>query len=207
MIRCVLFDVGNVLLFFSHDRMERQLGQVYGHTPREVHRRLFESGLVHDYDRGRLSTKELFASLATGVPATVDYETARAAAYRIFEPNEDIFPIVEALKRDGLRLLLLSNTCEVHSSYFLEAFEQFRLFDDRVLSHEVGFAKPEDGIFHEALRRSGCAPSECLFVDDTPEYVQAAVRHGMKAAVYSDVPALLSSLRSVGVDLSGHGLF
>ena len=95
----------------------------------------------------------------------------------------------------------------MHSSYFLKTFEQLSLFDDRVFSHEVGYGKPEDGIYHEALRRSGCAASECFFVDDIPEYVEAAAGHGIQSAVYTDVPTLLSSLRHVGVDLSGHGLF
>ncbi len=206
MIRCALFDIGNVLLFFSHDRMERQLAEVYGCTPREVHLRLFESGLVHDYDRGRISTEELFAALSAG-GVEVDYETAREAASRIFEPNEEIVPVVEALKKDGVRLLLLSNTCEVHSSYFLKTFEHLQLFDDRVFSHEVGYGKPEGGIYRAALLRSGCAASECFFVDDIPEYVDAAAGHGMKSAVYTDVPTLLLSLQRVGVDLSSHGLF
>ena len=131
MIRCVLFDVGNVLLFFSHGRMERQLADLYGCSPEVVHSRFFDSGLVHDYDRGRISTRDLFAALGDLSTVVVDYEAARRAASRIFEPNQDIVPVVEALEKDGLRLILLSNTCEVHSSYVLRTFDLFDSFDDR----------------------------------------------------------------------------
>ena len=181
MIRCAFFDIGNVLLFFSHERMCRQLAQVYGCTAGRMRELLFDSGLAENYDLGLLTTEAVFESLASAVGRVAPLEEARRAAAEIFVVNEAIVPVVEELKKRSVRLILLSNTCEVHSSHFLAQPNVLDLFDDRVLSHEVGFRKPDENIFRVALERAGIAAEECFFVDDIEEYVEAAGRLGIRA--------------------------
>ena len=200
MIRCVLFDVGNVLLFFSHDRMCRQLATVLDCDSQAVRERLFGSGLAEEYDCGRISTDAVLANLAQLAEGSFDAEAARMAAAEIFEPNLEIVPVVEALGRKGIRLVLLSNTCEVHSHYYLGTFDVFSFFDGRVLSHEVGVRKPDSAIFRVALEEAGCAPEECFFVDDLAEHVAAARGCGIDAVVFEGVPSLRAELARRGVD-------
>ena len=193
-IRCAFFDVGNVLLFFSHERMCRQLASVYGCSAGRMRSALFSSGLADEYDRGRVTTEEVFETLGDAVGRTADLAEARTAAAEIFELNEGIVPIVDELQRRSVKLILLSNTCEVHSSYCLERFEILSRFDDRVLSHEVGFLKPEDGIFRVALERAGCSAAECFFVDDIEEYVDAAGRLGIPSRLFRGAADLQRAL-------------
>jgi len=40
---------------------------------------------------------------------------------------------------------------------------------------------------------------ECLFIDDKPENVQAAIQHGWQGIVYRDFDDLRAQLREVGV--------
>jgi len=128
------------------------------------------------------------------VGRSADLHEVRKAAAEIFVPNESLVPIVDELRRRSVKLILLSNTCEVHSSYYLERFEILRRFDDRVLSWEVGFRKPEDGIFKVALERAGCPAEECLFVDDIQEYVDAAARLGIRSRLFRGVADLAEAL-------------
>ena len=205
MIRCVLFDVGNVLLFFSHDRMCRQLATVLDCDSEAVRERLFGSGLAEEYDCGRISTDAVLANLAQLAEGSFDAEAARMAAAEIFEPNLEILPVVEGLGTKGIRLVLLSNTCEVHSHYYLQTFDVFALFDGRVLSHEVGLRKPESAIFRAALEEAGCAPGECFFVDDLEQHVVAAREYGIDAVVFEGVPQLQAELARRGIELGSTG--
>ena len=58
------------------------------------------------------------------------------------------------------------------------------LFDDIMVSAEVGLAKPEAAVFHLAAERLGVAPAECVFVDDWDNNVEAAREVGMRAVLY-----------------------
>ena len=201
MIRCAFFDIGNVLLLFSHERMCRQLASVYGCSVSRMRSALFSSGLADEYDLGRVSTVEVFERLGDAVGGTADLGEARTAAAEIFEPNESVVPIVDELQRRSVKLILLSNTCEVHSSYCLERFRILSRFDDRVLSWEVGFRKPEEGIFRVALERAGCAAEECLFVDDIQEYVDGAARLGIRSRLFRGAADLEQALHLTHSDL------
>jgi len=58
------------------------------------------------------------------------------------------------------------------------------LFDDVVVSAEVGMAKPEPAIFRLAAERLGVLPGECVFVDDWDDNVVAARGVGMRGVVH-----------------------
>lgn len=56
------------------------------------------------------------------------------------------------------------------------------LFEAIVVSDAVGWRKPAPAIFHEALRRTGAAPHEALFIGDRADIdVAGAQRVGMEA--------------------------
>lgn len=58
------------------------------------------------------------------------------------------------------------------------------LFDDLVVSAEVGMAKPDPAVFRLAAARLGVAPAECVFVDDWDDNVAAAVALGMRGVIH-----------------------
>lgn len=66
--------------------------------------------------------------------------------------------------------------------------------DDVVSSARVGFAKPDPRIYRLAAERAGAPVGRCLFVDDSPENVAAAVRLGMTGVRYTGPAALAEAL-------------
>jgi putative hydrolase of the HAD superfamily len=203
MIDTFLFDMGNVLLFFSHERMCRQIAAVCGLAPAEIQRLFFDSGIQRDVERGRMTEASLHALLEQAAGRSLDFDALIEAASDIFEPNRDIFPVIDSLRAQGRRLLILSNTSESHFRYVREKFNLPAHFDDFVLSYEVGEMKPDEAIFKAALTAAGCAPDRCFYTDDISEYVSAARQHGIRAEVFTGVPALVDQLRHLGVELPG----
>lgn len=62
--------------------------------------------------------------------------------------------------------------------------EQLSLFDDSIISAEVGLVKPDPAIFRLAAQRLELDPSEIIFVDDHREYLNGASSIGMKTLLF-----------------------
>ena len=91
--------------------------------------------------------------------------------------------LLDALRRRGLRLALVSNTAspEWLLRPVLERQGLLERLDAVALSSEVGKRKPHPAIFERALDELGVAPGQALFVGDRLEAdVAGASRVGMK---------------------------
>lgn len=198
-MKAAIFDLGNVVLLFSHERMCRQLAEVFGMAPEAVRREIFETDFVSRYDRGLETTEEMFRRLAAAGSRRPTLAQARMAAADIFEVNRPVLPILEALRRGGVPLVVLSNTCEVHASHVRSSYDVLGLFDALVLSHEVGMTKPDPRIYDLAADAAGCAPGDCFFTDDVPDYVAAARRRGLDAETFTDAGSLARALAERGL--------
>jgi putative hydrolase of the HAD superfamily len=93
-------------------------------------------------------------------------------------PLDRMLDAVRAMRSGGLRTGMLSNSWSV-DHYDRELLAE--LFDDVVISAEVGMHKPEPRIYALAAERIGAPPSACLFVDDLRENCEGAESAGMTA--------------------------
>ncbi|MHB8055293.1 MAG: HAD-IA family hydrolase, partial [Candidatus Aminicenantales bacterium] len=80
-------------------------------------------------------------------------------------------------------------------------FPEILLFDEYVLSFDVGAAKPQPEIYYEALRAGGAAPGRTVFIDDLPANVDAAARLGIKGILFEESDDLSARLRTLGVEV------
>src|SRR5690606_20453279 len=103
----------------------------------------------------------------------------QTAGSDIFELNSTIIPVLDALKSQGYRLVLLSNTCVSHFEFIWNEFEVLQRFDDYVTSYTAGAIKPDPAIFQCALEKIQCAPEEAFYTDDIVEYISQARLLGM----------------------------
>jgi len=126
----------------------------------------------------------------------------RSAAADIFVANESMFPVLDRLKERGHRLVLLSNTNASHIHVIRQEFNVLERFDDLILSYETGAVKPEARIFEEAVRRINCAPGECFYTDDIPEYVEQGRTFGLQADVYTNTRSFLHQIEKRGIKWS-----
>ncbi len=199
MIRALLFDLGNVLLLFSHERMCAQIAAECGLSQEEVWQMLFETDLVQRWDRGELSELELHHAIEQQTERPLNRSRLVRAASDIFELNSRMPPILRQLKRQGYRLVLLSNTNSMHVDWIREHYDIFDMFDAWVLSYEVHAIKPDPAIFTEACRRAEAAPAECFYTDDIRAYVDRARQLGIDAEQFVGVDTLLDQLSVRGI--------
>lgn len=74
-------------------------------------------------------------------------------------------PVLRQLARAGYRLGLLSNVSD-GAALPIVHLGLDRLFDEMILSHEVGLLKPDPAIFELACQRLDVTPLEAMFVAD-----------------------------------------
>lgn len=198
-VSTVVFDFGNVLGFFSHKRAAEQLAALGDVSAEAVAAYLFGGHLEDDYESGRVPTATLIAQVReTFRLGGTDEELGRAFA-DMFWPNDDVCALVPLLRPD-YRLLLLSNTNELHSRQFLPQFRQVLAhFDHVFLSHEIGMRKPDPRIYAHCQRLAGRPANECLFIDDLATNVQAARACGWQGLVYERGMDLRGALAHLGV--------
>ena len=118
-----------------------------------------------------------------------------------FELFDDSLPVLDALRRHGLKLGLLSNT-----SRDLRAFVAHHGIDvDAILTSRVhGKTKPHETIFRALLERLDVAPAAAAMVGDDPQDDVAGARAiGMQAWLvdrdgrFPDHPHRLTDLRAL----------
>lgn len=117
----------------------------------------------------------------------------------IFSPNPAIMPVVNALISQGTPIGVISNTNSIHWPFIMDlpvmrALQEYRA--PFTLSYEVRASKPDKVMYETALKRLRSSPEDTLYIDDIPEYVEAARALGMRAEVYdcTENPALISEI-------------
>ena len=202
MIDLFVFDLGNVILPFNHLQIVPKLR---GHcangrfSEEEIFRYMFdfEKGLINRYEEGRMSSLEFFLVLRDRYGLELDFEQFKEIWNNIFWDNQEVNEIIAYLKARGFTLLLLSNTNELHFCHILEQYPIVHLFDDWILSFEVGAKKPEQRIFQSIFEKADVLPEKVFYIDDVAEYIEAARRMGIKGHVFKGADELWQALREV----------
>lgn len=216
-VRAVIFDWGGVLTnpiidtvkaWLEADRIDRDrysavmrgwIARAYG--PQE------SESPIHALERGEVSDAEFEAILAgllvsiDGGPVSADGLLTRMFAATAMQ--EDMLAMVKDLRASGLRTSLLSNSWGTRYGYPRHLFAE--LFDDVVISAEVGMRKPEERIFALAVGRLALSPQDCVFVDDVEGNIAAAralgfwtVHHQEPALTRAELAGLLAGAAGSG---------
>jgi 2-haloacid dehalogenase len=198
----VVFDLGNVLLDWDPRRLYRTLID----DPVELDHFLTDicSRTWHyAQDCGR-STVEATDELAARHP---EYAELIAAYYpRWSEMTAGALPatvdILRELRDAEVRLIALTNWPAETFAPARERFPFFTWFEGIVVSGEEKLAKPDPAVFARLLERYDVDPATAVFIDDTPDHVEAARALGLTGFVYSGAVPLRRDLAAVGLPVA-----
>ena len=194
-IRNIIFDLFGVIARFDTEGYYT-LHSISPSDQQILQREVFRSLEFAMGDRGTISEEEAVEAICARIPEHLH----EAVCDFIYRQNRAILPIpgmeelLRHLKGLGHHLFLLSNTSR--------AFHRFRsripgieLFDDTLISADVGLVKPDPAIFRLACEQFGILSSESAFIDDTPINAESAQYIGMEAYVFhGDVEELWERL-------------
>lgn len=75
------------------------------------------------------------------------------------------------------------------------------VFDEIVISSEVGAPKPDPKMYSHALDLLSVLPEEAVMIDDLARNVDGAIDAGLKGIVYENLEQLKTDLSKIGVEL------
>lgn len=197
-VEAVIFDLGNVLLFFDWDITADRLCARTGKTRRELDDYIVTTPFVNQLCIGQLSRERFFEIIARDLGFNGDYNEFFLIWSEIFSPNEPMIQLAAALQ-GRQRRFVLSNTNAIHMDYVFAHYPFIRDFEGAILSHEVGLLKPDARIYRLALEKFELTPQRTVFIDDILANVDGARAVGLHAVHYQSVEQVRQELTKLGV--------
>lgn len=201
MIKNIIFDLGGVLLdidlihcmkqvqalgvdFDSLSKQTAPVDPVSNQKMAVMGEGIVATGATHLYQIGEISTKDFITGIQRLCRQGTTYQQVLDAwnTCCIDIPQYRLDKILQ-LRQQGYSTYMLSNTNDAHwqdivKRCFGSLEDVNKYFDHVFLSQEMHLAKPNDDIYIEVLNTIGTKASECLFIDDSTQNIQAAAALG-----------------------------
>jgi len=199
MISSVISDLGKVLIDFDNSIFYRKISRHSSLSLEEIGPKIdVHSAIGKDFDAGKLSAHDFYRQVTRTLEARLEYDAFYDMYNDVFALRPAIATILAELK-PRYRLVMLSNTDVMRFGFIRSRFPEVMFFDDYVLSYEVGFIKPDPRIYRIAVQKARAPASDCLFIDDRPENIEAARKLGLHTIQYSEGVDLKQALQALGL--------
>lgn len=113
----------------------------------------------------------VFEKMFTMQSVTVDNAVIIEACHLFRETSTEYIrlypwtvPMLEKLKKEGRKIVLLSNAQRVFTAPELQKLDIEKYFDHIFISSDKGVKKPNPAFFHAMLEECGFDPADCLMV-------------------------------------------
>ena len=192
--KVVILDFGRVLGLFDIMKTCRGLAEFCDYSPEEISSLLLGSHetrkteMFEKLEKGLITPAEFYRTVILKLNANdLLYSEFYIIWGNIFSPSPEIENLLARL-RPHIFTLVLSNTDCIRWGFMRKLSVMRRFFaepEQLILSFQVYARKPDPKIYLEAVRRSGAKPKEIIYVDDVPEFVEAARNLGMTGILYN----------------------
>lgn len=196
----VVFDLGGVFLDWDPRHLYRKL---FVDDEEAMERFLAEVCTTQwhqEQDLGK-TTLEACSELAARHPeqAELIWAWAERNPEMVAGVDQGTVAILAELVERGMPCYVLSNMEPEAYTYRLGHYPFLGWFDGRLISSEVGLAKPDPAIFELCAERFGLVKKRALFIDDRLDNVDTARSLGWPAIRFISAVDLRRRLEDLGV--------
>lgn len=200
MIKNVILDVGKVIVEWEPEAAFQKLG-FDADTARIVGEATVLSPDWNELDRSALSDEEMLAKFIANAPANEGeirklWDNIGLAIYQYDYAKSWI----QRMRQNGYRVYILSNYARWTYEKTQEALSFLEDVDGALFSFQVQQIKPEPEIYQSLLKRFKLKPAECIFIDDRPENIDAALAQGICGVRFTTYEEVMEALKEYGVD-------
>lgn len=187
MIKAIIFDCFGVLTtdgwepfcvkYFSEDSIKLQQAKI----------------LVGSLNLGSIKYEEFISEVAK----LAKISERKALSYiDDNKRNAELFKYIKKNLKPKYKIGMLSNAGQ---NWLNELFtgDDLTLFDDIVLSSDVGYIKPDPVIYKISIDRLSVSPNEAVFIDDIKRYVKAGNDIGITSILYSNFREMKIQLEQI----------
>ena len=188
MIKNIAFDFGGVLFDLDYEGAIETFKKIGLADAEQRLDRYHQRGVFELLESGRISPDAFREELGKMCGRALTHDEVMSAwlGYVGAPVDETKLAMLDALRAEGYRTFLLSNTnpfvqAWAESPQFSKAGRPLSDYLEKCYcSYEVGIMKPDPAIFEYMLKDAGIAPTETLFLDDSPANIAAASDLGIQ---------------------------
>jgi epoxide hydrolase-like predicted phosphatase len=198
-VRAVFVDFGGVIMRTEDPGPRSRQAERLGMTSRNLEKIVFESESSLKASTGEITEEAHW--LAVSKKLGVSRGQGEKIIAEFFSGDRWDTTLLDYLRslRPGKKVGLISNAWSglravISSQNFGD------VFDEMIISAEVGMMKPDPRIYRLALEKMGVPPAESVFVDDVLVNVEAARSVGMTAIQFTQRDKTLEELNRILID-------
>lgn len=183
MIKNVIFDIGNVILYFDINEYLKKF------TDSEEEREYLRKNVYKtpEWDGGLCDLGYMERSEAINIQLERTNHERDELILRFWGSfmndyvfDERVIELIKSLKTKGYKLYILSNFSKDVHEHFID-HELFKIVDGAILSYQVHTIKPNDEIYHELEKQFNINFAESIFIDNNQDNVDKGNALGLKS--------------------------
>lgn len=176
-----IFDLGNVIVDIDFSRVLGTWSDL-SRIPLATLKQKFVMGeAFHQHERGEISDEAFAEAMCHEMGLSLSYEQFAHGWQAIFVAlRKDVIDIMQQLRVQGHRVVVLSNTNRLHTTFWPDEYPEVHAAADHLyLSQEMGMRKPEARIYQTVLQAEGFSAEDTLFFDDNADNIEGATQLGI----------------------------
>ncbi|MCU6676452.1 glucose-1-phosphatase [Leclercia tamurae] len=176
-----IFDLGNVIVDIDFNRVLGSWSD-FSRVPLATLKQSFTMGdAFHQHERGEISDEQFAEKLCHEMELPLSYEQFSHGWQAIFVGiRPEVIAIMHKLREQGHRVVVLSNTNRLHTTFWPEEYPDVKAAADKIyLSQEMGMRKPEARIYQAVLQAEGFSAADAIFFDDNVDNIEGANQLGI----------------------------
>lgn len=184
--KAIVFDLGAVLLNIDYQATIDAFVNLGIKNFDDIFSKAKQSNLTDDFEKGNISEGDFFGALKALLHTEVEKQDLIAAWNIMLKdlPRNRVDLLLECKKQ--IPTYLLSNTNYTHIADYHAYLQKNYDVDDMTswftkvyYSFEMGKRKPDANIFEQVLMENNLKPEEVLYIDDSPQHIDAARKLGI----------------------------
>lgn len=180
-----IFDLGNVIVDIDFNRVLGAWSD-FSRVPLATLKQNFAmSDTFHQHERGEISDEEFAERFCHELDLPLSYEQFSHGWQAVFVAiRPEVIDIMQKLRDRGHRVVVLSNTNRLHTTFWPDEYPEVRAAADEIyLSQEMGMRKPEARIYQAVLQAEGFSAADAVFFDDNADNIEGANQLGITSVL------------------------
>ena len=191
----VLWDIGGVLVRTENWEPRRRLDQMLNLPNGKLYELVFESEMSRMATFGEATNDDLWRWVGEHLNLSIDELIfVRDEFWSGDQVDTELIHFIRSQKNVA-KMGLVSNGWSSTRRYLAEVWHIDDIFDDIIISAEVGLAKPDRRIYQLALDRLDIEAGDTIFIDDFRDNIQGAHEVGIRGIHFIDPESTMKELK------------
>ncbi len=197
MIKAVIWDLGGVIVRTMDTSFREKWENRLNLQPGELHDIVFDGPAGRSASVGQVGPDEVWDAIAVRFDLShEECANLQEDFWRGDRVDHHLVAFIDQI-RQGYKSGLISNAWLSLRPLIEVEWKIDHLFDDVLISAEMGVTKPDPAIYNRSLANLDVNPKNALFVDDFKVNIHAAESLGMKTVWYQSTSQTIEAVESL----------